>query len=940
MPNSRPVIANLHGDGVTYDAGGAPLRLDALGNAAVSDPDPYGYEVVRVASGLGAGGPLFLLEVPDGSGRVYVVEKTGTIRVLDPDSGTLAATPFLDVTAEVSTAGEQGLLGFALAPDFATSGAFYVYLSNLDGNNEVRRYTTLGGGVEQADASSADRILLLSHPSATNHDGGWIGFGPDQMLYIATGDGGTGGANAQSLNSPLGKILRIDPSSDAFAADPDRDYAIPAGNPFAGATAGLDEIWALGLRNPFRANFDPLTGDLWIGDVGEATWEEINLIPAGQAGLNFGWVAQEGTNGADNPAFTRPVAEYGHGTGPYQGNAVTGGLVYHGPIAGLDGQYVFADFYEEAWSVPASALVQGTTLPSSAFTLRNAAFTANTGPVGRITSFATDAAGHLYMTDFNGAVFRVQPSATPNFAGGRLAATIGAGAVPGEDQLGFATGGVTLSNGTNVGSRVSVGGVFVGTVAPGGTGANGEPLVVLFSSGATQARVTTLVDAITYANTAAGPTPGSRSITIALTDGAGTMNGGLDTATVTTAVAVSAGAGGTLIGTPGDDVLVGGASGDRLAGRAGADRLTGGTGNDWYYLDNPGDVVVENAGEGVNDRVLASIDYTLPAGLAVEVLTTADNLGVAPLRLTGNAAANAIYGNAGANVLDGKAGADVMVGLEGDDWLYVDNAADRIVESAGGGFDRVLSSVDYALAPGVEVEKLTTTDNLATTPLRLSGNELANTVFGNAGANVLDGRGGVDRLVGLEGNDWYFVDTALDRIDEGAGQGTNDRIFAAVSYTQGAGVEVEMLTTADNLATAAIDLTGNERANLVYGNAGANVLDGKGGADSLTGMAGADVFRFTTAPGAGNVDYVSDFAPADDTIQLDDAVFTALSPGALASGAYATGPAATQADDRVIYNSASGALLYDADGTGNIPAVQFALLTPGLALTAADFVVI
>jgi glucose/arabinose dehydrogenase len=287
VPNSAPVIANLNGDGVTFDAGGAPVRLDALANAAISDADPYGFEVVRVGSGF-SGGPLFMVEVPDGSGRMYVVEKNGMIRILDPATGTIAATPFLSVAGQVATAGEQGLLGFALAPDFATSGLFYIYMTNLNGDNEVRRYSILPGNVNQADAATADRILLISHPVASNHNAGWIAFGPDNMLYIATGDGAVG-ANAQSLNSLLGKILRIDPGSDAFPADADRDYAIPAGNPYAGATAGLDEIWALGLRNPFRASFDPLTGNLWIGDVGENTLEEIDLVPAGQAGLNFGW---------------------------------------------------------------------------------------------------------------------------------------------------------------------------------------------------------------------------------------------------------------------------------------------------------------------------------------------------------------------------------------------------------------------------------------------------------------------------------------------------------------------------------------------------------------------------------------------------------------------------------------------------------------------------
>ncbi len=385
--------------------------------------------------------------------------------------------------------------------------------------------------------------------------------------------------------------------------------------------------------------------------------------------------------------------------------------------------------------------------------------------------------------------------------------------------------------------------------------------------------------------------------------------------------------------------IYGNAGANVLDGRGGVDVLVGQGGNDWYFVDDAGDVVVEGAGGGT-DRVFASRNYTLGAGVQVEMFTTDDNLSTKALRLTGNELANLIYGNAGLNVIDGKAGADTMVGFGGDDQYYVDNAGDAVVESAGGGNDRVFTGVSYALGAGVEVELFTTTDNLATTVINLTGNELANTIYGNAGANVLDGRAGADTLAGLEGDDWYKVDNAGDVVIESAGGGTADRVFASVSYALGAGVQVERLSTSDNLASTAINLTGNELANLIYGNAGANVLDGKGGADSLTGMAGADTFRFTTALGGGNVDYVSDYNVADDTIQLDDAVFAGLALGALSAGAFNTGAAASQADDRIIYNSASGALLFDADGLGGAAGVQFATLGAGLALTAADFVVI
>jgi Ca2+-binding RTX toxin-like protein len=177
-------------------------------------------------------------------------------------------------------------------------------------------------------------------------------------------------------------------------------------------------------------------------------------------------------------------------------------------------------------------------------------------------------------------------------------------------------------------------------------------------------------------------------------------------------------------------------------------------------------------------------------------------------------------------------------------------------------------------------------------------------------------------------------------VNEGVGGGANDRIFASVSYSLGAGVQVERLTTSDNNATTAINLTGNELANIIFGNAGANILNGGSGADLLTGLGGEDTFRFTTTPGAGNVDAIGDFNVTDDTIQLENAVFTGLAAGALAAGAFNTGASATQADDRIIYNSATGALLFDVDGVGGVAAVEFATLSTGLSMTASDFFVI
>ena len=915
MPNNAPVIANLNGDGVTFDSGGGPVRLDALANAAIADSDPFGFEVVRVAAGL-SGGPLFMVEVPDGSGRMYVVEKGGTIRILDPATGTVAATPFLSVAGQVATAGEQGLLGFAPAPDFATSGVFYIYMTNLNGDNEVRRYSTLPGNMNQADAGSADRILLLPHPGATNHNAGWIGFGPDNLLYIPTGDGAVG-ANAQSLNSLLGKVLRIDPSSDAFPADSDRDYAIPAGNPYAGATAGLDEIWASGLRNPFRASFDPLTGNLWIGDVGEGALEEINVAPAGQAGLNFGWNLQEGTSGANNAAFTRPVAEYGHGSGPFQGNSVTGGLVYRGPIAGLDGHYVFGDFFDEFWSVPVSSLVQGSTLPSSGFALRNTAFTPNIGSIAQISSFASDSAGNLYISDLGGEVFRVQVSAAPNFAGGRLSVGIGAGEVPAEDRLGFAAGAVTLSNGTNAGSRVSVGGVFVGTVAPGGTGANGDPLVILFSSGATQARISTLVQSVTYSNASAAPTPGTRSITIQLNDGAGTGSGGQDMTIVTTAVAVSAGAGGQLTGTAGNDVLVGGTGDDSLDGGdgddvlsagPGADALDGGGGDDVLYFGpnlSAGDVADGGSGrdavvlQGNVTRVLSDANLVGIESISIQSgattrfgdtannlydydLTTADGNVAAGVQLIvnaqslrvgedftfdGSAETNGrflVYGGHGVDNLTGGDGADAFF-FEGQRWGPDDrvdggDGRDALVISSGSGMTRI----EFAADALTSIESISLNNRYASDPSQKPSYEL---VLHNG--NVSPGGTLIVNGSSVPGGQQVIID----------GRGVHDGTLILFA---GGGHDV------------------------LYGGDGADLIVGGGGADSLTGGAGADTFRYDAASDSvGLADLIGDFQSGLDRIDLSRIDANANSDG---------NQAFSWIGSNVFSGSAGELRTYEADG--------------------------
>jgi glucose/arabinose dehydrogenase len=348
--------------------------------------------------GTGFNQPLFVAGLVDGSGRVYVVEKPGLIEILNPADGTVA--PFLDVRSQVSTDVERGLLGFALAPDFGTSLRFYVYLTNTSGDIEVRRYLVTSGNHDVVDMTSAQVLLTIAHSAWNFHNGGWIGFDKNGLLYAAVGDPAQ--VNAQNTSSLLGKILRIDVSGNGAG------YAVPPGNPYGNA------VWAIGLRNPFRDGFDPVTGDLFIGDVGENSYEEIDRLHLTDAGANLGWPYFEATHPFSGTppggtVFTPPVAEYPHGEGPNSGNTVIGGYVYHGPIAQLQGLYFFGDyFYSNIWTVPETMLVKGTTLDASQFTNRNADLPPDKDDITP-TSFGTDAVGNLYVADIgNGDVFRIE----------------------------------------------------------------------------------------------------------------------------------------------------------------------------------------------------------------------------------------------------------------------------------------------------------------------------------------------------------------------------------------------------------------------------------------------------------------------------------------------------------------------------------------------------
>lgn len=373
----------------------APVLVAALSAAVVLagcsedvPPAPVADESIRLQPFLtGFQAPILATHAGDGSGRLFIVEQAGLVKAWDGNT----ATTYLDITGRVQAGGERGLLGLAFHPDFPDNGRLFVHYTDRNGDTVLSEFRDDGG---RADAGS-ERILLQEEQPYSNHNGGMVAFGPDGMLYLALGDGGSGGDpqnRAQSLDNLLGKILRLDVDS-APAPIP---YTIPADNPFATRTRGA-EIWAYGLRNPWRFSFDRASGDLWIGDVGQNRYEEIDLEPAGTpGGRNYGWSRYEGDHIHDSSRSADdavdPVAEYDHDGGHC---AVTAGYVYRGPaIPSLQGAYLFGDF--------CSGVVWTLRPDGDGFAMRRVLDTPH-----NISSFGEDEAGEVYVVDHGGDVLKV-----------------------------------------------------------------------------------------------------------------------------------------------------------------------------------------------------------------------------------------------------------------------------------------------------------------------------------------------------------------------------------------------------------------------------------------------------------------------------------------------------------------------------------------------------
>lgn len=364
----------------------------------IGDPAINNAALPRIALALRASGlskPVFVTSARDGTGRLFILEQTGRIKIYK--NGVVLSTPFLSLVGKVGTAFEQGLLGLAFHPDFKTNRKLYVSYTNLNNSIVVREYKTYASSPNRVNTATARTIITIAKPY-NNHNGGMLQFASSGYLFISTGDGGGSGDSgnrAQRLDTLLGKMLRINVNGTTATTN----YRIPASNPYVGK-AGFDEIWQSGLRNPWRWSFDRANGNMWIGDVGQVLWEEVNraikTASGPGKGINWGWRQFEGTH-CYNPApaeecstagKTMPLLEYEHVNGRC---SVIGGYVYRGSsIPGLVGQYIYGDFCSgEIWAVPS-----GATAPATPVLLRDTSLT--------ISSFGENASGELLVLDRGG----------------------------------------------------------------------------------------------------------------------------------------------------------------------------------------------------------------------------------------------------------------------------------------------------------------------------------------------------------------------------------------------------------------------------------------------------------------------------------------------------------------------------------------------------------
>lgn len=742
-------LEGLAGADRLYGGAGGDTLLGGEGDDTLFGFGPGGpgaINATRIATGLAQ--PVAAAAAPGDPGFLYVVEKASGI-IHRIDAGTGARTTFLDIpNTEFTSDGERGVLGVAFHPAYEANGRYFVYLTDAEGDIELREYHRSANPA----VSETTFSVVIEIPKQTgfnNHNGGWIGFSPvDGYLYISTGDGGGAGDPnnyAQNLNVLLGKMLRIDVDGDAFPADAERNYAIPTGNPFA-LTAGADEIWAFGLRNAWRPAFDPRDGALYIADVGQSAREEINLLANGEAGVNFGWRIMEGslpfnpggpgTPQPGDPILRLPIHEYDHSVG----RSITGGEVYLGANVGFHGWYFFADYSTGrifALRVEGGAVVEHADLTSQ--------IVSATGALTNIVDFATDSANALYAIGIGGHIWRLDPQDGASDA----ADTLDGGA--GADRLFGGAGDDILIGGA--GADQLDGGAGSTDLASYETSASG--LYVVF----------------TDLGHAAGDAIGDAFLSVEGLRGSA-FNDVLGGNALANRLEGGAGAD-QLYGLDGDDVLVGG---------AGADRLIGGAGLDSASYDTAGAGVYAFFGDYGN--------------------ATGDAAGDALFNIEG------LAGSAFNDILGAGAGAQTLRGGGGDDLLYGGAGGDTLIGGAGfdiasyaTGASGVYAVVgDFGNATGDAIgDDLIDIEGLIGTAFNdvLALDSAADLLNGGGGDDLLFGRAGADTLIGGAGADRFAVTGAgfghdvvldfgdgVDRLDFSRYAGAN---FAAMVLTQEAG---------------------------------------------------------------------------------------------------------------------------------------------------------
>ncbi|NBJ13270.1 PQQ-dependent sugar dehydrogenase [Microvirga arsenatis] len=856
-----------------------------------------GFTIQTTTVATGIDKPTYIAGDPANADRLYILEKTGSLKMMSLSQGPSSMTTVLDLTAQISTVGERGLTGFAFHPQFGQGDNRKVYLtmSNQQGKTELREYSLDNNGV--VVPSSMKLVLKVNDytEGSVFHRAGWIGFGPDGLLYMTTGDGEVL-ASAQDPQDLRGKVLRLKvDGGDSYQDDPDKNFEIPEGNPtqFAGVpgTFAKSEVYAIGFRNPWRASFDS-EGRMFIGDVGQEQYEEINLLATGasiQVGANYGWGHSGPTDdgpepeGPNNP-YTNPIDYYAnirHPTAPEEerlGASVTGGYVYNGPVEALKGRYIFADFgsgrfftlsenEEGNWQrTEVTNLILGTV----------------TGRIEGITSFGMDAQGNLYVADLGsfqtpstGVIYRLTPQAVVTDTGDVL------NGAAGNDTLHGGAGNDTLHGGDDddqLFGEADADELYGDAGADTLDGGAGDDM--LYGGAGDDTYILNNGDTILeFAD---------EGIDIVLSKlGNYTLGSNLENLTLLDEAFVGIGNNldNHIIGNSGTNILYGDDGADTLNGGNGNDLLNGGAGHDTYIVNGNGDEIIEEE-DGGTDTVQSSATYSLVYLEFIERLTLT---GTAAIDGTGNGLDNEIVGNDAANILDGAGGKDAFSGGGGDDTYYVDSEDDSIVEANGKGTDTIIvSGIAYTLADGVHVEniKAHTENDFGD----LTGNGFANIFRGNKGANLIDGRGGNDTVV-LTGKwaDYEITDnkngsfTLEDKRQNGDGTDTirNVEIFQFADGAVSAENLLNPVPTEISLGKGEDAVAENTKNEVVFGTFAVTDNDGDTHRFELTDNAGG---RFAVDPLTGKLRVVDgvrlDFEQAAQhniTVKVTDAAGTGAS---------------------------------------------------------------